>query len=234
MQGYAQVSGQVMKNVKYILRLINENKVEELSNHIVYPIKRENPLPDIANKHDFFTHYNLMFDTAFKSRLNAIPADDMFERNGAVGILSGDLWITLDGKIIAINYMSDAEQREKDNLLAQIKNNLHSSVSKFEENVLVWKSGTLTVRLDRVNNNLRYAAWSKGKKFSEKPDLVLYNGVEEIQGTIGGVTYTFKNDKWTYVIDDVQACEGAENCGQFIRILLGDVEKYTFRCTVSK
>ena len=81
-----------------------------------------------------------------------------------------------------------------------------------------------------MQGSLRYVAWAKGNPMSATPDLVLENGVQEFQGTAGGVTYTFRNKDWTYIVDQVDLCESEENCGKFIRILQGEEEKYKFRC----
>jgi len=55
---------------------------------------------------------------------------------------------------------------------------------------------------------------------NDKPDLVLFNGIEDTHGSMGGWSWTFKNGDWTYVVDNVQMCEDDKDCGLFLRLLL--------------
>ena len=48
---------------------------------------------------------------------------------------------------------------------------------------------------------------------SEAPDLILLNGTEERQGTMGGWIWIFKNKEWEYVIEDVEICGEPDECG---------------------
>ncbi len=44
----------------------------------------------------------------------------------------------------------------------------------------------------------RYAFWSSGKKISDKPDVILYDGTVEYYGTASNSDYIFKNGEYTY------------------------------------
>lgn len=226
----AQNNPGCLNQYRKIASLIINDKAKELSGLLVYPIKRSNPLPDIKSKEEFIKLFPSLFDRSFKTQLQKITEEDLIDRNNGCGLFAGDLWINEEGKIIAINYESVAEQQRYNDILHKVKKTIHPSLSNFNSNILVWRSGKLTVRVDEVNGNFRYAAWSKGKPMSALPDMVLNNGVQEFQGTAGGVTYTFRNNDWTYIVDQVDLCETEENCGKFIRILQGAEEKYKFRC----
>jgi hypothetical protein len=229
-QSQAQVDNTHLKQARQLIRFIKESRANELAALVKYPLRRDNPLPNIADQQQFIKLYPVLFDGTFKQKLNSFTPDDIFERNGMYCLFSGDIWMDENGKIITLNYSSAEEQKLKETKAAEIKAQMHPSVNNWKTNILVWQSGNLLVRIDETKTGLRYAAWSKGRSISEKPDLILYNGTQEFQGTMGGVSYIFKNDKWKYVVDDVQLCELAENCGQFIRIFLGKTEKYTFHC----
>lgn len=229
-QSQAQVDNTHLKQARQLIRFIKESRTSELAALVQYPLRRDNPLPNIADQQQFIKQFPVLFDAALKQKLNSFTTDDIFERNGIYCLFSGDIWMDENGKIITLNYSSAEEQKLKEIKEAELKAQMHASVNNWKTNILVWQSGNLLVRVDETKTGLRYTAWSKGRPVSEKPDLILYNGSQEFQGTMGGVSYIFKNDKWKYVVDDVQLCESPENCGQFIRIFLGKTEKYTFRC----
>lgn len=48
---------------------------------------------------------------------------------------------------------------------------------------------------------------------------------KEYQGTMGGVTYTFKNGDWTYVVDLVNLCDNDNNCGYFLQLYQKDIQR---------
>ena len=125
--------------------------------------------------------------------------------------------------------MSAEESKLNDAQTAKLKSLVHPSVNEWEKNILVGRSNNLTIRVDRTVKGLRYASWSKGHSMAEKPDLIIFNGAEEAQGTMGGSTWTFKNGNWTYVIDDVRSCENEDQCGLFLRLYLKSAEKDIIR-----
>ncbi|MDN3580800.1 hypothetical protein [Mucilaginibacter flavus] len=212
----------MIKRYRQIIKLIQTDKAEELSKLVAYPLKRENPLKDITNAKEFIAYYPIMFDAAFKKKLAQFKDNSVLESNGSFGLVGGafdgDIWLNEKGQIQSINYSSKREQDLKDQLTRSVESKMHPSVNHWDQNILVLQSPKLLIRLDRIGNNIRYVSWSKGRSTSEKPDIVLNNGTEEAQGTMGGWTYTFKSGDWTYVIDDVEMCESDDQCGYFLRL----------------
>jgi hypothetical protein len=77
-------------------------------------------------------------------------------------------------------------------------------LKEFKSNFKVYEAGKNLIRIDIMDDDkYRYAAWPLGHKISEKPDLILYNGVWEIEGSGGWWSVTFKNSNWTYVVQDI-------------------------------
>jgi hypothetical protein len=212
----------MIKRYRYIIKLIQADKSKELSKLVAYPLKRENPLKDIATPNEFVAYYPVMFDAAFKKKLAQFKDSDVFEHNFAYGLVggpfSGEMWLNEKGQIQSINYSSKREQDLKTQLTKSIQSKMYPTVNHWDQNVLVLQSPKLLIRIDRIGNNIRYASWSKGRPTSEKPDLVLNDGLEEAQGTMGGWTYTFKSGDWIYVIDDVEMCESVDQCGYFLNL----------------
>jgi hypothetical protein len=223
----------IVKHFTHIIKLIESDKVKELSKLVNYPLKRENPLPDIKNANDFISYWPILFDNSFKNLLKQYNDRDIFEHNGAYGLVggsfTGEIWCDEDGKISGINYSSKKEQKVKQILTEKIKKEIYPTVNTWNENVLVAKWEKHLIRIDITDKGLRYVCWSKGQTMRASPDIVLYNGVEEKQGTMGGFTWTFKNGDWTYIVDDAEICDDSKNCGLFLELLFKDKTKSKVR-----
>ena len=216
------VPAHIIRRFRQIIILIKENKVNELSAMVEYPLKRENPLPDINSPERFIVYYPILIDKAFRAKIRLYNDSDIFEHHGQYGLVggpfSGEVWIDENGKIAAINYSSPKEIELKNQLTKQIQAHIYPAINSWVENILVCRSKTLLIRVDSTSKGIRYVSWSKGRSMSEKPDLILNHGVEEAQGTMGGWTWTFKNGDWTYIVDDVEMCESDKGCGWFLRL----------------
>ncbi|WP_090644966.1 hypothetical protein [Mucilaginibacter sp. OK283] len=234
----AQAPASIIKRYKEIFKLIKADKAQELSKLVAYPLIRQNPLKDITNANEFVAYFPVLFDASFKKKFERFNDTVVFEHHGGYGLVGGDfhgdMWLDDRGNITGISVISRRETTLRNQLTKQIQSKIYPTVSHWDENLLVLQSPKLLIRIDRVGQKLRYVSWSQGRPTSSKPDLVLINGVEEAQGTQGGWTYTFKNGDWTYVIDDVEMCETASQCGYFLRLNLKNVEKSSTRLKVVK
>lgn len=220
------------KQINKIVELIKNDNILQLSDLIQYPLKRSNPIPDINNKDAFILYYNVLFDSDFKKKLvtSDYTTNNTIDRYDGFGLFNGDVWINENGLIITINYNSKQELALIKILEDETKRIINPSLNQWKKNVIVCKSDKFLIRVDLMDDNsLRYVSWNNSKKISDNPDLALYKGIQEFQGTMGGVTYTFKNGDWTYTIDDVRMCESADKCGLFLRLFNKDVEKSTTR-----
>jgi len=230
---HADVPVEIVKKFRLIVKLIQENKPAELSKMVSYPLTRENPLPDIMTAKQFIAYYPTLIDEAFKNRIKLYNDSDIFEHHGSYGLVggpfNGDIWVDENGKLQSINYSSDKETALKNHLTKEIQAHIYPSVNTWDDNIIVCKSKTLLIRVDNTKKGIRYVSWCNGHKDSERPDLVLFNGVEEAQGTMGGWTWTFKNGDWTYVVDDVEMCENDKGCGYYLRLFFKDTMKRSIK-----
>lgn len=235
---FAQIPKDIVTKYRKIIHLIQQNKVNELSLLIEYPIKRDNPVPDISNAKSFIAYYPTLFDQAFKNKLAKFRSIDILERNGVYGLagkdFAGDIWINSKGKIIAVNYRSEKEILLKQKLIKKVKAKIHPSINTWEENILVWKSGNLLLRVDETEKGLRYAAWSHGQAISDKPDIILYNGTEESMPHNRGWTYTFTDKALTYSLQNIRICNNTADCGRFLKVYNKKKLKQIFRLTETK
>jgi len=189
---------------KFISKFISEVKTgdkEAISKRINFPLKRENPIPSVKNKADFIKRYNQIFDKVLIEKITkSNPAKDWSEM-GWRGIMlnQGDLWIDTDGKISSVNYQSEAELQIKNSLIAAQKKNVNTSISKFKEPVAILETSKFRIRIDDLGNDkFRYASWSIKNKMTDKPDLIIENGIFSADGTGGNHHYEFKKGVFRY------------------------------------
>ncbi|MCZ8023858.1 MAG: hypothetical protein O9294_19015, partial [Cytophagales bacterium] len=214
-----------------IIELMRQNNISGLADRVMYPIKRPNPIPDIKNKQEFIKYYKTLFDTEFKMKMTNTTFDSTNTINTytGFGLFDGDIWLYDDGRIMTINHSSPEERKILESLKQQTEKKIHASVKPWKRNIYVCETDKFLIRVDLMqDNDLRYVSWSKPKHIKDKPDIILFNGVQEIQGTMGGVTFTFQNGEYFYKVDQVDMAETDEQVGLFLRIYKNkhDLEEY--------
>lgn len=226
-KSFADADPVFVKRFRNLMQLVRQDNAAELAKLVHYPLERPYPLPAIKNQADFVRYYPTLFDRQFKQLLSAYNDTDVMAHNDAYGLVggrfSGEIWMDDKGKVITINYTSAKEKANVQAMVQQIKAGMHSSVRDWDENVIYARSEKLLVRVDRTSKGLRYVCWTRGKTMKDPPDLVLYDGVEEAQGSMGGWTWTFKNKDWTYIVDQADMCDEPSQCGLFLELLNKDV-----------
>jgi len=224
------------KNIKTTIQLIQQDRVSPLSLRIAYPLVRENPLPNIPDMKEFGQAYTILFDSTLKRDLFGLKESDLFGHNGLWSYGRGDVWFDPDGKIIAINYSSPNELRRKDSLTEATYRLLYPGISHWKRNVLVCKVRKRLVRVDEVGDGLRYIAWGEGKTISDKPDIVLFKGVQKAEGENGSYTITFLNGLWAYEFDYIAEADGGDNepLGLYLNVLNNGKSIARYRCVQMK
>jgi hypothetical protein len=241
LNGKAQDSLEIARDFREIVRLIKTDSTSKLAKLVNFPLKRPNPIQDILTANDFALYAPLLFDSSFKSKLLSYNDSIIFYHNGYYGLVGGlfhgDIWINENGLIESINTHSAAELELQMKLTHEIQRKIYPSIKAWMENVLVCETDKFLIRVDLLDNyELRYVAWNKPKKIDTKPDLVLNKGVQEFHGTMGGVSYTFKNDKYYYQIDQRDMGESDDQVGLFLHIFKSrkdlEQEKYfvSYKC----
>jgi hypothetical protein len=227
--GLGQVPKSIVKKFQTVIEFIKENNAIELSKFVEYPIERGYPIPTIKNKSEFISYYPNLFDKEFIDKLKKFSEQSIFSKNESYGLVgenfSGEIWINENGFITSINYSSLQEKNLKTELTKKEKASIHPSIRQWNENILIAKSDKLLIRIDQADKGLRYACWSNGHPMSEAPDLILLNGTEERQGTMGGWKWIFKNKEWEYVIEDVEICGDPNECGLIFSLFFNSALK---------
>jgi hypothetical protein len=185
--------------VAYFIKLVKTQNVGKLADQVNYPLRREYPIPAIANKQEFIKRYKQIFDDSLR---NVITHSDQIKDWSQVGwrgimLLQGVLWI--DGKLTSINYQSATEKKLRDKLIADDKSRLPATLRDYRNPILYMETPKFLVRIDEMaDGKYRYASWSRGVDIKSKPDLVINNGTWTPDGSGGNHYYRFTSGHYQY------------------------------------
>jgi hypothetical protein len=189
------------KIIETFINNVKTDNKEALGEMISYPLKREYPIPAINDKADFIKRYSEVFDATLKNEIVKSDPLKNWSDMGWRGLMldQGNIWLDIDGKLIAVNYQSKFENDLKNRLNADQKKKLDPSIAFFQSPICVLETSKFKIRIDNLgNNNYRYASWSIKKEMTEKPDLVINGGELVVEGSGGNHQYEFKKDNYLY------------------------------------
>ena len=198
-----ELSNENQKVIEAFINCIKNENIEQLKNKVVYPLKRENPLPAINNAEEFQKSYDLLFYTSLKDKIIGSDIQDDWSAVGSRGIMfnNGILWLNQEGQLIALNYQSEEEAAIKVGIISKNKLNIHESLRNFANSAYVLHTKKFIVRIDKMaDGQYRYASWTANADMTQKPDLVLFNGKMSFDGSGGNHSYQFKNGIYTYEV----------------------------------
>jgi hypothetical protein len=189
------------KLVKKFIDNVKNDKKEAIADAVVYPLEREYPIPDIANKADFIKRYSEIFDATLKNEIVKSTPVKGWTDMGLRGIMlnHGNIWLDTEGRLTAVNYQSKAEIELKNKLIASQKKLLDPSIAFFQTPICILETSEFKIRIDNLgNNNYRFASWSIKKEMTQKPDLVINGGELVVEGIGGNHQYEFKKGNLVY------------------------------------
>ncbi|MDR3611254.1 MAG: SBBP repeat-containing protein [Ignavibacteriaceae bacterium] len=238
--GNGPVPFEIKLSFRQIVRYIKDNNAKEISNLIFYPLARPYPLKEIKDTKEFISYYPVIFDAAFIKKLNEYDDSQITEADGLFGLtggpFKGDIWIGYDRKIYSINYLSAREKTLKSEAINKIKSQMYPGIRDWNDNIIFAKAGKLLIRIDTTDKGLRYVSWSKGNKMSDKPDLILFNGIKSEKSDTAGLTYTFVNENWKYIVEyvepdnsNVYSDDTDDDSGWYLRLLYNNVQKNSIK-----
>ena len=200
---------QEKKSIQELIQKFKKNDVKAISQSIIYPLERDQPLAKIENAQEMQKRFDQVFDASLKKRIASSTLKD-WERVGWRGIMfeNGDIWLrSMEDapkepiKIRVVNYSGSVEQKLRQQALAQSKKTLHPSIQQFSEPQLLFKTATHLIRIDQLKNDeMRYVAWKGHQNQTKKPDLILKKGQLRLEGTANNEVYTFKSGPYRYEI----------------------------------
>ncbi|MGX9985910.1 hypothetical protein [Soonwooa purpurea] len=189
-------------NVERIITAFKNKNIKEISSFFEYPLYRDYPIPKIKNQKEFISRFEQIFDNNLIQKITTSKIEDWNEIGWrGIALKNGIIWINSEGKIFAINYQTNFEEKLKYNLIKEDKKNIYSSLKDFENPTYKIKTEKYRIRIDELKNGkYRYTSWKSSKSESSKPDLILNNGLLEFQGSGGNHVIIFKNNDYTYKI----------------------------------
>jgi hypothetical protein len=183
--------------IKPFWEAVKNDDKEKIISLIYYPLHREYPLPPINNAEEMREYFDIIFDETFINIIKNSSIETDGDEVGWRGItFAGEIWFDYSEKVHSINYQSLQEKEMRQNLIAEMKNNVHESINDFFEPQLFCETESYKIRIDYMGNYIyRLALWSKEKEQSDEPDLVLQNGEYIADGTGGNHFYVFNDEK---------------------------------------
>lgn len=105
----------------------------------------------------------------------------------------------------------------------------------FAEQKFVCKTEKHTVVISLVSDVYQYVAWNKPKSIKEKPDMVVSNGKETIEGTgpCTNTLWTFTKGNVQYVVSTPAACTESQsppNATGTLDVLINEELKKSWWC----
>jgi hypothetical protein len=190
-------------SIQKLIELFKKVDIEGISNKISYPLERDYPIPSIRNKEEFKQRFYEVFD---KELIENIAQSELSQWSevGWRGIMldNGVVWMSFEpGFISTINYQTKQEKNIQEELIKRDKEQLHLTLRKFKCPVYKIQTEKFLIRIDELSENkYRYVSWKAGSNESNQPDLVLKNGLCEMQGSGGNHEFTFVNGIYTYKV----------------------------------
>lgn len=189
--------------VKYFVLCIKNKDIDKFDSIVSYPINRPYPIPLINNKQELKNRYSELFDDSLISVITSSNIKEDWSDVGWRGIMlhNGIVWLDYDGRFIGTNYTSDKEKVIERKWVEYEKSLLHPDLQKFEAPIHTIQTDKFILRVDLLGNEkYRYACWSIDSDISNKPDLVINNGVWTPDGSGGNHHYSFTNGEYSYVV----------------------------------
>lgn len=193
----------VQPQVRQFIDLIKSDNRECLAEIIHYPLYRKSPIPQINTKSEFLEYYDTLFDSEFIKTVIDSDIEYDWGSMGWRGIMFklGDIWLDYDGDLIAINHMTDKEQKYLDILTKQDKTTVHPSLKTFDRRVLLLQTDKFLIRIDLLHDkSFRYSAWDIKSTLDTKPEIILSSGKRIFYGSGGNNCYIFKNNNFKYEV----------------------------------
>ncbi len=183
---------------------LRKNQRKEVAEMVRYPLKHSHSIAE--SRAQFLQNFGNYFDRKTIRRLLGDESKELLHDPKGWGVLKGALWFDEEGKIVAIHLKSDAYRARLAQELKQELAGLHADAGKGGSVTLDCRTpSTRALILSADLFKHRFIVWKKGKKLSQKPDVVINSGVAIDDGR-GNMTYKFRNKDVKYEVALNQAC----------------------------
>jgi len=200
----------IHERVALIIELVKKRDKEGLSQIIRYPLEREYPVPPVKNAKELIARFDEIFDATMIEKISKFyPEDISVSWRGAyldsnnIPFLGFECFY--DDYNIKFIECSGNEKRTRYRFVESEREDLHESLKTFLYPVVMMETPTCLIRIDCMSENddydknfYRFASWAKGSSISDKPDLILTDGVESVRGSELHTFYRFINENYMY------------------------------------
>ena len=202
-----------------IIEMVTNRDKKGISQMLTYPIQREYPIPPIRNATEFIERFDEVFDSARISNIKHAFTTFWDFRHGTSLAQEEESWfdyilcfnVENDGSpYIYLIECSKTEAKKAKRLIELERKELHESLQSFLYPVVLMETPTQLIRIDRIvekdtvienselKNGYRLACWKKGCSISDKPDLILTNGIQFLPASWLFPQYDFINGNYGY------------------------------------
>lgn len=189
----------------HLAKAIEDGDARTVAASVLFPLKRESPIPPVRNEEEFVAYFPVLFDEAFRESMRSGRFADDWEEVGWRGTMYrlGQLWVdgTLagGGEICSVNYQSAAERRLRESLVEEERRMLPSWLADTCDPVFCFRTddGAFAGRVDREKGEtfrialFRGPARNRGRLLSrtgEEPETV-FRATAIYEGSAGNHTY---------------------------------------------
>lgn len=188
------------KEIKDLRNSIIKKDASEFAHNVSYPLQRPYPLHNIEDSAEMVKYFPTLVDD---SLVNAVKkaSPEQWDSYGWRGwSFSSGEYFWYDGKLYAVNYVSNREREIIDSLRNEDMNTIAPALRKGWLPVLCMRdtaNGTL-YRIDEETKSegseplYRLAAYPGGNNTNAMPAM-LFTGRREVEGTMGNQLYRFKD-----------------------------------------
>jgi len=206
------------KNAINFIEVFKSKDKKSLSNIISYPINRKYPIPPISNEKEFIDRFDELFDDSLSKKIINSDTNRDWTCFSYKGIMldNGDIWLTTEGSLTAINYQTDIENKIWGDLIEKNKKSLHISIQNFSKPILEWETNTKHIRIDEISkSNYRLCIWPINTQKNSIPEIIIENGYIYADGSGGNHHYEFKKDGKDYLCYVWIISKSEEDIGDF-------------------
>lgn len=211
------------KAIASFISTVKTHDKQALADKVVYPLRRQYPLPAVNNKQEFLSRYNEIIDD---SLVNIIAHSDPAKDWSTVGwrgtmLNRGQVWLDEKGQVTGINYQTQKEAEKRAALIAADKAALNPAIRDFKAPVMAFQTDKYRVRIDDMGEDeFRYTSWTLNEKVSDAPELIILDGKFIWEGSGGNHHFLFENKSYTYKVEVTRI--GKEKAPPTLTITQGD------------
>lgn len=222
-----------MDQINRVVEAIKFDKVDELADMIIYPLRRPNPIPDIMDKESFVLYYNILFDSEIKRKITCaeFTSKNTLDSYGTLILFNGMLILNSTGQITQIEFISNKEKALKKRIDEKEISSFQKRLQNVKRNIIKCDCNGQRIRIDVLtDNSLRLISWLKETSYGQKPDIVIKKG-DIAKAEFGGVQYVFKKKNLVYtIIRDFEVSKIYGGLAIILKIKVDDTINQTIEC----